>query len=845
MKGLVKTCVLVLVILVSLLGVPSISRPGTFELVDAYWSAPLTLGALNTLVVKVRYQGTGQASSISATLTVHDVAGTDLTDTDSYPSALPQGASLELSFDLNVPSDAKSSYYDATLTIDFQKDGNPQTATINFQIGFVGEPSFSVTPDKTTLERGEVSEVVLTLSVEDAPARNLEVTVTPASAFVTVLEGNVYKEGIVEVGQSLEIPVKLIVDSTAGDSVALTVNLAYEDFSQTPSTTTLTVGFTVERKAGPHISASLSPTRVVSGRKTTIWVTVINTGSGTAKDVHAYLSPGSPGIAVLSGSSRTLGDISPGGSVRYSATVRVDREVTGTATLNLRISYFDEYGDTHTTTITLGLEVARGETPILTVKALNTSLPKGKPVNATIILMNIGGDDAVDVVVDVVSGRGLYVLSVSRFHFEELASGENATLQLSVVAEEVTESPTAVMTVRIRYYDDAGFDYADSVDLSFRIVEPGKPELVVETEDKALLPNNMNTITIKIKNEGLGLAKNVTFSLASQSLEIGAVVGPSYTRVESIAPGGFIELKYQVFIQPKVYGAIQLVASLSYSDEWGNTYSRLMTLGYKVEGAWEISVVYVKTVPHAIFPGDSFVRLVVTLVNSGDYVAKNVELNLLEGDWIRPSTAAGSRAFISYLPVGQTATITFLVDVDENAPPGNHLVIINASNQPVKFHVTVLEKARFNVRNVTLLKAYTGQRGYEIILEVENNSSSTAKDIRVEIYSPFLTGTTSTYIGTLSPSEKRLISFEVDVDDVAPVGVMPIEVKIKWVQEERSLTQYSTIYMVIEERKLPILAIAVIGLFVAAFVVIVIYIQRGSISRYIAVIRKGFQKLQK
>ncbi|RLI91292.1 MAG: hypothetical protein DRO65_01540 [Candidatus Altiarchaeales archaeon] len=146
---------------------------------------------------------------------------------------------------------------------------------------------------------------------------------------------------------------------------------------------------------------------------------------------------------------------------------------------------------------------------------------------------------------------------------------------------------------------------------------------------------------------------------------------------------------------------------------------------------------------------------------------------------------------------------------------------------------------------MTLLKAYTGQRGYEIILEVENNSSSTAKDIRVEIYSPFLTGTTSTYIGTLSPSEKRLISFEVDVDDVAPVGVMPIEVKIKWVQEERSLTQYSTIYMVIEERKLPILAIAVIGLFVAAFVVIVIYIQRGSISRYIAVIRKGFQKLQK
>ena len=95
--------------------IPHAYASPSFSLVDAYWTGPLALGAPNTLTVKVKYTGDGTASNVTARLVVHDVAGTDLTATDEYSGSVTPGVVVGFEFTLDVPADAKASYYMAIL----------------------------------------------------------------------------------------------------------------------------------------------------------------------------------------------------------------------------------------------------------------------------------------------------------------------------------------------------------------------------------------------------------------------------------------------------------------------------------------------------------------------------------------------------------------------------------------------------------------------------------------------------------------------------------------------------------------------------------------------------------
>jgi len=282
---------------------------------------------------------------------------------------------------------------------------------------------------------------------------------------------------------------------------------------------------------------------------------------------------------------------------------------------------------------------------------------------------------------------------------------------------------------------------------------------------------------------------------------------------------------------------LTLALAASYSSSDGRSFRDLRALGFEVHGDWELSIASAVTVPPVVFPSDKLVRLAVTLVNSGDYMARNVEVRFLGNEWVKPSAASGAEAFIPYLPVGQAATLYFLADVSESAPVGNHKLAVNASGRLLYFTVTVLEKASFSVRNVTSLEVERGGRGYRLVYEIENTSNSTAEDVRVEIFSPFVTGTTSVYLGTLTSRERKLVTFEVNIDQSAPLGELPIDVRVSWTQETRGLSQYIRGSLRVKEPKgVSPLTIAVA---LAAAAVVLAYYKSGSLKKLAARLREG------
>ncbi|MEM2187162.1 MAG: hypothetical protein QXT37_09300 [Thermofilaceae archaeon] len=797
----------------------------SFELADSYWVIGPAPNVTSLLRVIVRYSGASRSVNLNASLRIAGVGGQSLESSASYTGYLPQGSTINLDFNLTLPEGPYASYYPATLTLTV--DGSTQV--MGFQVGFGGRPSFRVSASPQTLKKGESNQVLLSVELGDAPARNVEIRVTPASAFVTVIGGSLSRQGLVGVGERLQVPLAVQVDSAAGDSVALTVTVSYEDFSRAPGTLTTTVGFQAVRgKGSPSLSCYLSPSRVPSGQRVNVALVVSNVGATTARDVRVSITSLSPGVALLSSASAYLGDLNPGGSKVVGLTLRADRTAVGVAQLQVSISYYDEYGDARVSTVSVGFEVARSPQPVLSAELLNSSLPYGVNALLTAKVVNIGGARALDVLVDAVPGGGLYVISQTRFRIESVEPGRAVVVPLLVRVETLADSVTA--TFRLRYYDEYGYEYNDMVQVSLNVTRRG-PLLSLEVLNRTLHPNRVNRLLLRVVNTGSARAVNASVALTSQSPEIGAVIGPSTLRLDALEPGGSALLPFEVFIQPRIYGALQLLAAVTYSGDDGMLRRDLYTLGFEVKGDWEMSVAAAVTMPPVVFPGDSLVQLIVTLVNSGDYMARDVDVKFVGNEWVKPVSVGAAEAYLPYLPVGQTVTLTFLVGVDERAPIGNHRLAIEASGRLLYFTMTVLEKASFAVRNASSLNVVRGGRGYKLVYEVENLSNSTAEDVRVEVFSPFITGTTSVYLGTLWAGERKLAIFEVNVDPAAPLGQLPLDVKVSWTQQQRSLSQYSRSYIVVEKPAEPnLLIVTSVALLALALLA---YYKRSVIARLI------------
>ncbi len=820
MKTKIIALMLITTFLITLSTALPKATPEDFELTDAYWSTPLTLGGTNELVVKVRCNIAG-SENLQAELTLYNVAGSNLINTSSYPYSIDKGAVITLRFSYDIPSDATQSFYKASLHLSYLVNGSPRTETIDFNVGFQGKPQFDVSSSTSTLARGKTTSVTITVSVQESPARNVEISVSSLSPLVTVIGGNAERQGIIDIGEEIKLPVNVLVDSAAGDTATLTVTINYEDFDRQHYTETLNIGFRVQRGGEPHISASVSPNSVISGSLTTIWITLRNTGSGTARDVHVELSSNDPRLTVISGTSVSLGDISSGASARFAARLQVDTTASGVASLTLRITFFDQYGDSQLEVINAGLRILKGEKPIIAISSNNLTAPPSKMVKIFLTVTNIGGAQAEDIVLDIVSGQGVFVVNTSRILIKRLSSKANTTVNFDAVFQDVD---SAVLNVKARWTDMYGHEYFDTFNLAIQVKAPQKPVLDIETKTKILNPNKVNVIELMIKNTGNAAAYNVSLNLASPSPEIGSLIGTSHRKIPELLPGKNITITYKVFVQPRVYGALQLPLQTSYKDEWDKKYSNLMVLGFEIKGDWEITVVYVETYPYTIFPGDKLVQLKLTLTNSGDYLAKNIDIWFMgsKDGKIRPASTEGAHVFLPYLPVGNTAKVIFLADFSSELRPGNYDLYLNASGKPVKFTVTVVEKASFNVYNNSPLTFYQGQKGVKIVLTIENAGHVKVDNVRIELYSPFISGMTSTYVGTMDAGEKRRLVFEIDVDELAPLDDMPIEVKITWTQEKRETYQTLKMHALIKHPRLPLLAYVAIIVFVMSLTVLVL-----------------------
>ncbi|MEN3007198.1 MAG: hypothetical protein ABC585_05570 [Candidatus Methanosuratincola petrocarbonis] len=550
-------------------------------------------------------------------------------------------------------------------------------------------------------------------------------------------------------------------------------------------------------RGSPDIAVEPLGTTLVKGGVNAIQILVENKGDGLARNVKVAVQSQDIYLTLIGSNRFDLGALQPGASGLVTLALFAENSIGDGSAFSVTVTYDGEDGTPYTRSVSIGVKAESPEEPRLVASAGTTELVAGAVNNVTLSISNNGGSAATDITVKVtpVSDR-LTLIGSNSFRLGSLAPGQSAWIPIQLYLDQQVYGSLRI-SVSVGCSDWRNATYADTVSIGFIAAEPPAPLLEVSANTSSLSPNSVNQVAFIVRNIGTDSAQNVTVSLFSQSPQVAVVVGAGASSAWEVPANGSLVAERGIFVQPGVFGAVPVYVQVQYRDRLGNYYSYTSAYGFSVSAEPEVAVSTVSTIPSPAFPGDKVVKVICLIVNSGDYTAENVRIRM-EGipGVVEPSYAGTDRFTIPYLQVGSSVQIQFLVDIADSAAPGYYeipLTIETASvNSTTSIPLTVREKAPVSVERIYFDREVSpGARNVKVFVQLSNNGSQTAEQLRLSLVSGYITGSTSTLVGSLPGNSSKIVMMEVDVDQKVAPGSLEVDVELSWVQDGRQLSDTS------------------------------------------------------
>ena len=257
----------------------------------------------------------------------------------------------------------------------------------------------------------------------------------------------------------------------------------------------------------------------------------------------------------------------------------------------------------------------------------------------------------------------------------------------------------------------------------------------------------------------------------------------------------------------------------------------------------DITLQKISISPPKVYPGDKNVDLKLSFTNAGSATAKNVIVEIVQTQYVRPSWGGANTFFIGTVQPGQTVPADFYIDVDESAPSPSNLTLIakimygtmKDPEKSVEIPLSLSAKAGFVVTSTKIPEIHVSDTGIVILVTFKNNGTEAAQGASVQIEVPnVFSGTTTDYFGTVEAGEEETATFVLDINSNAEIGSYVLNLRLSWSQPEAThiFTQDLSLELNILENPLStLLPIIMILLAIVAAAIIVVVRRRFHSSK--------------
>jgi hypothetical protein len=398
------------------------------------------------------------------------------------------------------------------------------------------------------------------------------------------------------------------------------------------------------------------------------------------------------------------------------------------------------------------------------------------------------------------------------------------SLALMIVLMIITLTPTALaLNVSIQDYDPTPAEAGKFLDVWFRVENTNNQQArdiwleITPLDGLELSPGEQPRQ--RIGNLGAYETQTVNYRLWVKE---NAVAGEHIISVEAETEGGVVLFDLPIVVEDKDFKEVDLNVGDIESD------------------------------PVRIKPDDEDVKLIVTLQNLGDGIAKGTTATLKElPEGITFSESYSDHELLGNIEEDGTAEATYFIDVDENVAPGSYDATLHLEykykpdpdEDEYLFENTRLP-VRINVKSVPLYEVTevvldppvltAGDKKVKIRVTVKNIGEEEGEAVRFKIYEkseqPFTFEISSNFVAPrLQPGESGSATLEFDVDEDAALQEYLMDGEIRSLTEGDAITSERTIPISVTNPKRDNSLLLVVV--AASILVIVFFVGRYLINK--------------
>ncbi len=257
--------------------------------------------------------------------------------------------------------------------------------------------------------------------------------------------------------------------------------------------------------------------KCVAGEDSNLEIEIGNIGRDKADDIIFTLSTGNEIIPVQS--KINIDSIKPGEIAKLNFKVHVRESASGTLPIAIAISYDDGTGKKKNESLITSMSVSGTKNPKIIVDNIKISpddAEPGKNVKVAITIKNAGEQNAKKITTKLnLSYPFTPIESGMSTYLEELKSGEEKTLNFTIVSGTNTKAGTYSIPLIIEYSNPQNIKQETLNDI-FGIKLNGKAKLNladIKTDPIKVITGNEATLMIRIENSGTGDAESVKASI--------------------------------------------------------------------------------------------------------------------------------------------------------------------------------------------------------------------------------------------------------------------------------------------------------------------------------------------